>query len=241
MYIFGMAKKSAKPAFSKAANYPDAIRVYVQPWDTGMAPNVEGDICTLATCKPAIRKNLDVGHEWVLALGAVKTLMHVRGGKKQYESWRDRISYAMIPDERLTYDEYHRDKRFAGKIPHSREEPGDNLYRLQDGHYVVSDFVNDIHRTDEHLVYNPDYTRNDLTAPVVLAAQQFWYFGENAPHLSETGLKPKTVETLMTVRRGHLVVDDPETIRDIVDWLRAQKPGVHGEPRQRHLLSEFHL
>lgn len=242
MYIPEMKKAAAKQAFSKATEYPDAIRVYVQPWDFGMAPNIQGGICTLATCKPAIRKHVELGKEWVLAVGAVKTLMHVEGGK-QFENWKDRLVYAMIPDERLSYDEYHRDPRFAAKIPHSRQEPGDNIYHLDatGTKYEALDCVNDIHRSNDRLIYNPDFSRNDLMAPVALVAHKFWYWGENAPHLADTGLKKKTIETIMHAKRGHLFVRDPAVIRDVVDWLRAQEPGIHGQPRQRHLLTEFHL
>jgi hypothetical protein len=242
MYIVAWPKNQRK-RHSKAADYPDAIRVYVQPWDFGMAPNVDGGVCTLATCKPAIRRNTKLGREWVLAVGAVKTVMHVAGGKKTFENWKDRLVYAMIPDERLTYDEYFNDPRFAAKIPHSRQEPGDNIYHLDrtGKHYEAVDCVNDIHRSDSQLRFDPDFSAADMQAPVAMVAHDFWYWGENAPHLADTGLKPKTIETLMHAKRGHLVVRDPEIIRDVVDWLRAQEPGVHGQPRQRHLLSEFHL
>jgi hypothetical protein len=41
------------------------LRSYVITSDTGFAPNVTGGYCTLATCKPRIRRNADVG-EWIL-------------------------------------------------------------------------------------------------------------------------------------------------------------------------------
>ncbi|MBI3929362.1 MAG: hypothetical protein HY319_27695 [Armatimonadetes bacterium] len=236
------SRPTPKPAQGNAApgkGYPDALRVYVEPWDTGMAPNITGGVCTLATCKPAIRRCTKIGHEWILATGAVKTLMHVEGGKK-FENWKDRINYAMVPDERLSYDDYFHDPRFAAKIPHTRQDPGDNLYHLDAAgkKYQAVDCVNKIHSTNDRM--EPiDFTRVDLSAPEALVAHDFWYWGDHAPHLSETGLKPKTIQTILHAKRGHLVVRDPEVIKDVVDWLRTQKPGIHGQPRQRQLLSEF--
>ncbi len=241
--LLGCKKTAAKALFSKAAEDPERLIAYVMPWDTGMAPNITGGVCTLATCKPAIRRGVNLGRDWVVAVGAVKTVMHVAGGKKTYENWKDRLVYAMVPDERLTYDQYFHDKRFGAKIPQASNDPGDNLYyREKPGApYTTVPHVNDIHRSDERMRYSSNFAAHDQTADAVLVANKFWYWGENAPHLADTGLKQKSIDGIMHARRGHVVINDPDIIRDVVDWLRAQEPGIHGQPRQRHLLTEFKL
>jgi len=40
---------------------------YIIPIDDGPAPNPFGDICTLAICKPAIRRKAQVG-DWVIGI-----------------------------------------------------------------------------------------------------------------------------------------------------------------------------
>ena len=41
------------------------IYSYVVAHDTGAAPNVDGGICTIAICKPAIRRNAQEG-DWIV-------------------------------------------------------------------------------------------------------------------------------------------------------------------------------
>jgi hypothetical protein len=49
---------------------------YVIARDFGFAPNPFHGVCTLATCKPGIRKSASVG-DWILGIGGKKLgLMH---------------------------------------------------------------------------------------------------------------------------------------------------------------------
>ena len=40
---------------------------YVVATDTGVAPNVDGGVCTVCLCKPEIRRNAVVG-DWIVGL-----------------------------------------------------------------------------------------------------------------------------------------------------------------------------
>ncbi|MBC6697349.1 Nmad2 family putative nucleotide modification protein [Hymenobacter puniceus] len=46
-----------------------ALYSYVLRFDTGDAPNPYGGVCTLAVCKPAIRRTAQIG-DWILGTGS---------------------------------------------------------------------------------------------------------------------------------------------------------------------------
>lgn len=75
------------------------IYSYVVRYDSGFAPNPFEKFCSLATCKPRIRKNIQVG-DWVIGTGSIENV----GNKK--------LIYAMQVEEKMTFDKYWEDKRF---------------------------------------------------------------------------------------------------------------------------------
>ena len=95
---------------------------YVLREDTGFAPNPYHGFCTLACCKPLIRRRAEIG-DWIIATGS-NAKGKRRGGF---------LSFAMRITEILTFQEYWNDVRFRAKRPDldgSLEEAcGDNLYR----------------------------------------------------------------------------------------------------------------
>ena len=92
---------------------------YVVARDYGFAPNPFGGVCTLATCKPDIRRNAQIG-DWVAGIASK--------ADKQVPS----LTYAMQVDETLSYEAYWADPRFSHKKPERRASVrhvyGDNIY-----------------------------------------------------------------------------------------------------------------
>ena len=77
---------------------------YVIPRDFGFAPNPYFEYCTLATCKPRIRKGAQIG-DWIGAFGSARMTI----SKK--------LVVLMQVEEILTFDEYWEDDRFIAKHP----------------------------------------------------------------------------------------------------------------------------
>ena len=77
---------------------------YVIEHDLGFAPNPFHGVCTLACCKPEIRKKAQVG-DLILGMGAVKPKLS------------GHLCYWMWVDEVLSFDEYWADPRFRRKRP----------------------------------------------------------------------------------------------------------------------------
>ena len=97
------------------------IYSYVVRYDSGFAPNPFYGYCTLATCKPDIRRWAEVG-DWVVG-SASNNRSTKRGGH---------LVYAMRVTETTTFDDYATDARFEAKKPFrmgSRKQScGDNIY-----------------------------------------------------------------------------------------------------------------
>src|SRR5690606_38071338 len=93
---------------------------YVVARDFGFAPNPFFGFCTLATCKPRIRKHASVG-DWVVGTGAKLTY-----------GYSGRLIYAMKVSEILDFDTYWNDPRFTQKRPNLfgslQVLYGDNIY-----------------------------------------------------------------------------------------------------------------
>ncbi|MBC8468613.1 MAG: hypothetical protein H8D56_04005 [Planctomycetes bacterium] len=182
---------------------------YVVTHDTGFSPNPFWGYCTLADCKPAIRRTASVG-DWIVGFSP-----KARG---------NRIIYAMKVDEIISYAEYYRDRRFSKKIPDYNKGPvvykcGDNIYKLtpygdfQQLHSMHSNGINE----------NPKTKAHDLGGKNVLISENFCYFGQKAPSL------PRTLN-ILKVGRAHKNRFSSKVISDFMEFISTQKYGVNAPP-----------
>ena len=95
---------------------------YVVARDFGFAPNPFYGSCTLATCKPRIRKVAAIG-DWVIGNGPKPLGLD------------DKLIFAMEVTEKMSYDQYWNDKRFKSKKPFLdgslKQTYGDNIYHKE--------------------------------------------------------------------------------------------------------------
>lgn len=155
---------------------------YVVTHDTGFSPNPFFGYCTLACCKPAIRRSAQVG-DWIVGLTP--------------KSRGNRVVYFMQVDEiKDSFAAYWRDRRFARKKPRYDRtlamKCGDNIYEPKsDGTYRQ---LRSTHSDGGR--ENPVKKARDLGGKRVLISENFTYFGSQAIEL------PATLENLV-VGRGH--------------------------------------
>lgn len=146
------------------------VYAYVIARDFGFAPNPFHGVCTLATCKPGIRKAATVG-DWILGVG----------GKKLGTTHRKCILLMKV-SEKISFQNYWDDPRFSLKKPCRNGSHvkmlGDNIYHKNANGQWIQD---DSHHS------NPDGTTNQVnldrdtgTSDQVLISNYFFYFGENA-------------------------------------------------------------
>ena len=182
---------------------------YVVTHDTGFSPNPFWGYCTLANCKPSIRRTAKIG-DWIVGLSP-------RGSGH-------RLVFAMKVDEILGYASYYRDGRFANKKPdYTRGDVvwkvGDNIYEpLQYGEFRQ---LQSMHSNGEE--ENPETKAHDLRGVNVLIATKFHYFGASGPEL------PRRLEELK-VGRGHKSRFSRETIGDFLKFISSYPQGVSAPP-----------
>lgn len=135
--------------------------------DYGFAPNPFHGVCTLATCKPGIRKSADIG-DWVVGFT----------GKALSDGLR--IIFCMEVSEKLTFQEYWEDTRFRCKRPVRNGSKvslvGDNIYHIRDGKWVQEDS----HHSNSDGSINKHNLRTDTKADAVLLSRRYIYFGRSA-------------------------------------------------------------
>lgn len=145
---------------------------YTIPIDDGAAPNPFRGICTLAICKPRIRRVAQKG-DWIAGFGSVDA---------PSGDLSKRLVYAMCVDETITLKEY--DERAAVEWPHRipninsldmSERLGDCIYD-----YSVGDTP-----TQRPGVHGPGNIETDLGGEKVLISKEFYYFGSNAISIPE--------------------------------------------------------
>lgn len=128
---------------------------YVLKTDSGFAPNVTGGYCTLACCKPKIRKLVEAGN-WVI-------------GTLPKRFGPNRLAYVMRVNETMNFDEYFRDNRFEIK----KLSNGDNIYYKKNNRLKQ---VQNRHHQEKDM-------HHDTKVDRVLISSLFWYFGDQAPEI----------------------------------------------------------
>lgn len=142
--------------------------------DFGFAPNPFHGFCTLATCKPDVRKSAMVG-DWVMGIGG----SNLRTVKRK-------CIFLMKVSEKISFQGYWGDHRFALKKP-SRN--GSRVQMLGDNIYHKDQYGTWIQEDSHHS--NPDGTpnRDNLDRDTgrcdqVLISNNFFYFGSAAININ---------------------------------------------------------
>lgn len=194
------------------------IHSYIVRYDSGFAPNPFYGFCTLATCKPDIRKHAQVG-DWVVGTGSKQIN---RSGH---------LVYAMQVAETLSFEAYSSDPRFERKKPHLsgsyKMAAGDNIYEPTAirGRWRQ---LNSYHSKKDGSP-NPDHIKRDTSVSRVLISpvSQFVYFGAEGP-LVATELADAGV---VFSGRGRKKITDQAVVADFADWFSSlSATGYQGRP-----------
>jgi hypothetical protein len=186
---------------------------YTIPIDDGAAPNPFHGMCSLAICKPAIRRVAKQG-DWIAGLGSSNAPSGDLAG---------RLVYAMRVDETLSLAEY--DQQASSRWPHRIPNPasqtladrlGDCIYDFSSGKPV-----------QRQGVHGPRNKATDLSGQNVLVSKHFYYFGSRAYQLPEY-LRPICHQT-----QGHRSDSNAPHFRPFEEWiegLNLQIGQIYGWP-----------
>jgi hypothetical protein len=193
---------------------------YVISRDFGFAPNPFYGYCTLATCKPRIRKSASIG-DWVIGCGAAA---HKRSGF---------LIYAMQVNEKLDFNDYWSRKEFEYKKPimngSLKQMYGDNVYHYDcdQGRWIQSD----CHHSHEDGTENEKNMKRDLSSLHVLISWRFWYFGGSAIEIPKR-FRQKGFD-ISCFGRSHRITNNESLITQFISWIEnIVGPGYHGDPFQ---------
>lgn len=184
------------------------LYTYVVARDYGFAPNPFFGICTLATCKPIIRKQAQVG-DWIAGTGS-----------KHY-GLAGHLVCAMKVSDACSYDEYWNDARSRQKRPNLqgsiKQAFGDNIYHrdTETGRWLQEN--------SHHSLPNgrPNYAnvRHDTQAPRVLIGSEFIFWGREAPAIPRRFRRSKSRNVCCV--RGHKCNFAAEVVQSFVAWIES--------------------
>jgi hypothetical protein len=185
---------------------------YILKYDSGFAPNPFGGFCTLACCKPVIRKNASIG-DWVMG-----TTPSPDAG---------RLTYMMQITRALSFEYYFNDPIYENK-KNTKENPyGDNIYEpIGPGNY----------RQVSNPAHNETHIKTDLSSKRVLISNEFFYFGSDAPKIEER-FRP-----LIHTTHGHKRIKSSDKQKyklflDLLDSVKGKyEKGIIGEPTLREIV-----
>jgi hypothetical protein len=181
---------------------------YIVTHDSGFSPNPFHGVCTLACCKPVIRR---VARPGDLIVG-----LSTRG---------ERVVYAMQVRRVLDFGAYWNDPLYSCKradmtSPLALLRRGDNIYEP----CGIGEF-----RQLPSRHANPDGTEDlgskatDLSGLYVIVAERYTYFGEDGPPLP-----PQFA--FLRAGRGHRCRFTEEEVAQVSAWFEELPPGVLGRP-----------
>lgn len=181
--------------------------------DYGFAPNPFGKVCSLATCKPKIRKNAGIG-DWVIGTGS-------KGMGLKYH-----LIYLMEVTNKLSFKEYWEATEFQFKKPIPNggllRIHGDNIYYKNDADEFMQ--LESLH-TNEDGSQNEKHVKRDTKGKFVLLSNNFYYFGE------KNFLLPEKFFPICSHVRDTFIIKDKKLAAEFVDWVQDNyKKGINGFP-----------
>jgi hypothetical protein len=186
--------------------------------DFGFAPNPFHGVCTLATCKPHIRKSAVAGD---LVLGCGSSENGLVG----------RMIYVLRVGGKCTFQQYWDDPRFAAKRPFfksSRDHAyGDNIYH----HDAAGEWIQErSHHSFQDGATNELNLRQDTSEDHVLWSDDFVYWGREAPEVPAP-FRDFNGDDLYPHARDRRSRYAPDFIEAVSDWFNAlPERGRRGRP-----------
>lgn len=187
---------------------------YVVEHDMGFAPNPFWGVCTLANCKPRIRKAAVEGD---ILIGTGSAGAHLE----------DHLIYWMAVEQIMSFDEYWANPRFRRKRPtlngSKAQQFGDNIYYTDTSGSICQ--LDSFHSEPNGVLSSGNLKRDTGHTNRVLAGQKFAFFGKKAP------LIPKDLRFLVKRGPGHKCRFTEAEVTAILDWLaELDGQGFQGEP-----------
>jgi len=193
--------------------------MYAVSYDLGFAPNPFGGVCSLACCKPEIRRTAKLG-DWVIGLTGTKLPPALR------------LVFAMKVTRITDFDEYWAAEEFSGrkaKRNGSRKaQVGDNIYH-RDGAgapWIQEDSVHSLPGGAQCQLN----TAHDTRVNRILLSDRFIYLGDEARAVPPAVLQPLGYAKNPRDRRKFTTEEAAELIDWIEGLMAAEAALILGDP-----------
>ena len=185
---------------------------YIVARDYGFAPNPFYGICTLATCKPDIRRIAKID-DWIVGLGSQKS------------KCKNKVIYVMKVTEKLNFDQYWKDEKFLSKKPvmHGSLKTmyGDNIYHKDiKGNWIQENS----HHSLENGGVNCHNLKRDTKSDQVLISSHFFYFGKKCIDI------PNSIRSEMCKSIGFKYLEEKIGKKFVLFLQKKYKLGYMGDP-----------
>ncbi len=137
---------------------------YVMVSDTGFAPNPFDGFCTLACCKPNIRRTASVD-DWIVGTGSNGTVGN------------DKLIYAMKVTEKTDFDIYYHDKRFHNRLDNIYFKNKDNWIQKENPFHHEKDMDHDL--SGKYVLISDDFFYFGKDA--IEIPEKFWEIIKKGP------------------------------------------------------------
>ena len=187
------------------------LHSYVVRYDSGFAPNPFFGFCTLATCKPDIRRSAQIG-DWIVGTGSADK----RVGKGGF------LVYAMRVTETLSHGQYWDDPRFRRKRPNlkgsMKHAAGDNIYR-RDTRKKRWHQLNSYHSNADGSP-NESHIERDTSVDRVLVSTEYVYFGGHGPDIPHGFRAYNNAIDIVKRGQGRRVIENSNLLSDFESWIK---------------------
>ncbi|WP_100259157.1 Nmad2 family putative nucleotide modification protein [Qipengyuania seohaensis] len=185
---------------------PRRLYRYVIDHDKGFAPNPFFNVCTLACCKPVIRKGAELG-DVIVGYGPAKYDLS------------GQIIYWMMVDEIMSYDDYWDEPEFEKKRPRTGGSLmlnfGDNIYHHDEatGQWIQE---HSFHSDENSLHGGGNLKRDTDRTDRVLIGREYAYWGAKGPR------PPNEFKEFVRRGRGQIYNVDCEAKKEaFIAWLQG--------------------
>ncbi len=191
------------------------VHTYVIDHDLGFAPNPFHGVCSLAACKPDIRRCATVG-DLIVGTGSRR---NNREGQ---------LIYWMEIAEILSFDQYWRDPRFLRKRPLMRGSLmlryGDNIYHRENDSDAFTQ-EDSFHSEPNGVTSAENLKRDTGKTDRVLIGWNFAYWGGEGPKF------PNELSEFVHTTQGHKNRFPSQRVEACVAWLQGfPERGFISEP-----------
>ena len=178
--------------------------------DSGDAPNPYGGICSLAICKPDIRRTCQVG-DWVVGI--------VAKGLNKLD--QNNLLYAMKVTKKMSFQKYNKycKKQCNIKLPENART-GDCIYFEDNG--ILKQRLNYAHNLKNMKTDMNGINKKDGKS--VILGEEFYYFGKNSIKI------PKIMEEIIIKGQGHQKYKNKDYVKQFESWIQTHEQGINGIP-----------